>query len=181
MKKYFIAVGTKDHVDIGVKQGFMQVCHGKKGQLARLKQNDVIIYYCTSKIFGKKDNYQSITACGVVKDDNIYQYEIIKDFIPWRRDVIYEDGLKSLKIKLILGQLSFIKNKAKWGIYFRSGLVEIQECDYDVIISNMRIFNTQSENEYTIDEYINNSNEDEDEDNTSSESNHSDDSDELSE
>lgn len=139
MKKYFIGVATKDHVDIGVREGIMQVCHGKKAQLSRLKKNDKIMYYCTSKVYGKKDNYQSITACGTVKDDNIYEFEMSKDFIPWRRDVEYEKNLKPVKIKEILDQLSFIKNKNRWGVYFMSGLVEINKDDYEVIIDKMKI------------------------------------------
>ena len=143
MTKYFIGVATKDHVDLGVREGIMQVCHGKKAQLSRLKKNDIIMYYCTSKVYGKKDKYQSIAACGRVKDDKIYQFEINKDFIPWRRDVEYEQELQPVKVKEILDQLSFIKNKNRWGIYFISGLVEINFQDYEVVIEKMR--NAKSE------------------------------------
>jgi len=146
MRKFFIGVATKDHVDMGVQEGFMQVCHGKKAQLLRLKKNDIIMYYCTSTIYGKKDNYQCITASGTVKDDKVYQFEISKDFIPWRRDVVFDKNLEPIKIKEILEDLAFIKNKNKWGVYFRPGLIEIKKEEYEIIIGKMKkIDNLNSE------------------------------------
>lgn len=38
MTKFWVGVVSKEHVQRGVKGGFCQVCHGKKGPLNRMKK-----------------------------------------------------------------------------------------------------------------------------------------------
>src|SRR5690242_2508417 len=89
MTKYWIAVASHEHVMGGVSGGFMQVCHGKKTPLNRLKENDWIIYYSPVTVFGTKTPCQKFTAIGTIKPGNSYQYAMSADFIPWRRDVTF--------------------------------------------------------------------------------------------
>ena len=50
--KYWVGTVSKEHVLVGVKGGFCQVCHGKKGPLARMKEGDWLIYYSPKESFG---------------------------------------------------------------------------------------------------------------------------------
>ena len=45
MTKFWVGVVSKEHVQRGVKGGFCQVCHGKKGPLNRMKKGDYLLYY----------------------------------------------------------------------------------------------------------------------------------------
>ena len=135
--KYWIGVASKDHIDIGVEGGFMQLCHGRLAPLKKINKDDRILYYSPNRIYKKKDKLQSFTACGTVTDNNIYKVKIGEEFEPWRRDVKFDKDIKPVKIKPIINELSFIKNKDKWGVYFRSGIIEIKKEDYEVIIREL--------------------------------------------
>jgi hypothetical protein len=38
--RYWMIVASKDHVEVGVKQGFAQACHGKVSPLKRMQPGD---------------------------------------------------------------------------------------------------------------------------------------------
>lgn len=45
LMKYWIGVVSKEHVMIGVKGNFVQVCHGKGWPLKRMQAEDFFIHY----------------------------------------------------------------------------------------------------------------------------------------
>ncbi|MCB1406453.1 MAG: EVE domain-containing protein, partial [Rhodobacteraceae bacterium] len=45
MTRNWVAVASADHVAIGRRDGFMQVCHGKPGPLSRVQPGDLVAYY----------------------------------------------------------------------------------------------------------------------------------------
>ncbi len=130
--RYFIGVVSKDHVQVGVKEGIMQLGHGKRAPLARLSKDDWLIYYSPVVTFGDKKPLQAFTALGQVADDEIYQYQMSESFAPYRRRVNYIP-VHDLPIRPLLDDLDFIKSKQAWGYIFRFGLVEIQEKDFEFI------------------------------------------------
>jgi hypothetical protein len=66
--KSWIAVASAEHVRSGRAQGFMEVCHGKRAPLRRLKPNDWVVYYSPTVTFRGQDKLQSFTAIGQVKE-----------------------------------------------------------------------------------------------------------------
>lgn len=52
--RYWIAAASADHVARGIAGGFMQVCHGERAPLARIRPGDGIIYYAPTQTFGTK-------------------------------------------------------------------------------------------------------------------------------
>lgn len=136
--KYWIGVVSKDHVSTGVREGIMQIGHGKRAPLARLKKDDWIIYYSPVKTFGDNKPLQAFTALGQVEDDIIYQFSMREDFMPYRRKVDYKH-VKDTPIRPLIESLTFIKNKVSWGYVFRFGLVEIPKSDFDLIRKTMEI------------------------------------------
>lgn len=133
--KFFIGVVSKKHVDIGVKEGFGQACHGKIAPLKRMKKGDWIIFYSSKLELGKPAKYQKFTAIGKVKDDNIFEVEF-EDFQPYRRNIEYYE-CEEVEIEPLLETLSFILNKKQWGFPFRFGFLEITEADFRVIAEKM--------------------------------------------
>jgi hypothetical protein len=61
-----------------------------------------------------------------------------EDFIPWRRNVFYVKSQET-PIQPLLDELSFIKDKQKWGFPFRRGCFEISKEDFQSISRFMGI------------------------------------------
>ncbi|MCP5510012.1 MAG: EVE domain-containing protein [Chlamydiales bacterium] len=136
MIKYWIGVASREHVQRGVKGGFAQVCHGKAGPLNRMKGGDWIIYYSPTIEFGQKEPCQSFTAIGTIKNNDAYLFGMSEKFTPFRRDVAFVNAIE-VPIRQLLGRLSFIKDKKKWGFPFRRGCFEIPKEDFQVIAKEM--------------------------------------------
>jgi hypothetical protein len=102
MSGNWVAVASAEHVRVGRRQGFMQVCHGKAAPLKRIRPGDAVVYYSPTEIFGGKDKLQSFTAIGVVKDGVPYQADIGGGFCPFRRDVDWRMA-EAAPIKPLLG------------------------------------------------------------------------------
>jgi len=130
--KYWIGVVSAEHVARGVEQGILQLGHGKRSGVARLKKDDGFIYYSSKAKMTDKELLQEFTALGFVADDEPYQVEVSEDFKPWRRHIKYEP-VTPLPIRPILDELSFITDKTHWGAPFRYGLLEIPQKDFDFI------------------------------------------------
>jgi predicted RNA-binding protein len=60
------------------------------------------------------------------------------DFIPWRRNVTFLKA-REVPIKPLLEELTFIKDKKKWGFSFRRGSFEIPSSDFELIARNMGV------------------------------------------
>lgn len=134
----WIAVASREHVMRGVAEGIAQVCHGKPGPLKRMKEGDWIVYYSPTLRFGEKEPCRCFTAIGRVAPGEPYLFEMSKDFTPWRRDVRFYSA-KDAAIEPLLDQLSFIRDKKRWGFPFRRGCFAIPDEDLQVIASSMGI------------------------------------------
>lgn len=141
MTHYWIAVASREHVLRGVHGGFAQVCHGKPGPLKRMQARDRIVYYSPTETFGSKIPYRRFTAIGRVGEREPYPFRMTKDFIPWRRDVIFFEA-KETAIEPLIDRLSFIKDKRRWGFPFRLGCFTIPFEDFNLIAANMSIDTT---------------------------------------
>lgn len=80
----------------------------------------------------------SLPQLGKSKNKEPYQYKMSDDFIPWRRDVNFIQA-NEIAIESLIDQLSFIKNKQRWGFVFQYGLVSIASEDFRLIASAMGV------------------------------------------
>ncbi|MBB3136124.1 hypothetical protein FHS26_003872 [Rhizobium pisi] len=136
MAHAWIAVASAEHVRIGRRAGFMQVCHGKAAPLRRIRPGDRVIYYSPTVTFGGKDRLQAFTAIGMARDVSPYQVEMETGFRPWRRDVDWQPA-EETPIRPLLGRLSFTQAGTNWGYQLRFGLFGIDDRDADVIAEMM--------------------------------------------
>jgi hypothetical protein len=135
-EKYWIAVVSKNHIMRGVKGGFMQANHGKPGSLKKLHANDWVIFYSPKVTYEGDEKLQAFTAIGQVADENLYQFKMTEDFIPYRRNMNYA-RCKEVPIVPLIGSLDFIRDKKAWGYRFRFGFLEIDEHDFNLISGKM--------------------------------------------
>lgn len=134
--RYWIGVASKDHVSNGVAGGFCQLCHGKSQPLKRMSKGDWIIYYSPREQFQGKVPCQAFTAIGEVVGEDIYSVQMSPGFTPSRRDIRFYDCV-NVPIRPLLRDLSFVKDKGKWGYVFRLGYLEISKTDFDLIATKM--------------------------------------------
>ncbi len=134
--RYWIGVVSREHVLRGTAGGFCQLCHGKRGPLARMAAGDWLIYYSPNEQMGETGTCQRFTAIGQLQDGEAYPFEMSADFVPYRRDVDYR-LCKEAPIRPLIEQLAFIQNKQQWGYAFRFGHLEIGRDDFELIASAM--------------------------------------------
>ncbi|MEQ1952035.1 EVE domain-containing protein [Mesorhizobium sp. CN2-181] len=133
---FWLAVASADHVRRGWREGFMQVSHGKRAPLGRIRPGDGVVYYSPSAVYGEKDRLQSFTAIGVVRKGEPYQGEMGDGFTPFRRDVDWADASEA-PIAPLLDRLELTAGKRTWGYQLRFGLLNISEKDFRLIAEAM--------------------------------------------
>lgn len=135
--KYFLICASRDHVRKGVESGFAQAGHGRKDLMSKPSKGDWLVFYSAKDNYDNGKALQKFTALGQVVDDEPYQPDADENFKPYRRKVAFEK-VKETEIRPLLEQLSFIKNKKRWGFYLISGFRELSKEDFEVIQSTMK-------------------------------------------
>jgi EVE domain len=136
MRNCWIGVISRSHIAIGVKGGFIQLNHGKKAAVQRLKAGDLIAIYSPRTEYPDGEPLQAFTAIGVVKTGEVYQAEMSPDFKPFRVDVRYLK-CQQAPIRTLIEPLTFIKSKTHWGAAFRFGQMKVPEPDFLLIAAAM--------------------------------------------
>ena len=86
-RNYWIGVVSRAHVQIGLKGGFIQLNHGKKAPLQRLRAGDGLVMYSPRTEYPDGVPLQHFTAIGIIATGDIYQVEMNPEFKPFRLDV----------------------------------------------------------------------------------------------
>lgn len=136
MRNYWIGVVSKSHVQRGVHGGFIQLNHGKKAAVQRLKPNDMLAMYSPKTDYPDGAPLQAFTALGTVASGEVYQVEMSPGLKPHRVNVEFVP-CNDAPIKPLLERLSFIKNKSHWGAAFRFGYLKVPEVDFQLVASAM--------------------------------------------
>ena len=129
MVNYWIGVVSRSHIEIGVRGGFMQLNHGKKAPVQRMKAGDWIAVYSPRTAYPDGELLQAFTALGKVTTGAIYQVIVSEDFKPYRVDVEFFP-CSPAPIRPLIATLSFIKNKQSWGSAFRFGQLKVSREDF---------------------------------------------------
>jgi hypothetical protein len=135
-RSFWIGVVSRSHVRIGVTGHFVQLNHGKRAPLQRLRAGDGLVMYSPRTAYPDGEPLQCFTAIGVVATGEIYQVEMTPSFKPYRVDVRFV-RCREAPIRPLLERLSFIKNTASWGAAFRFGHVRIPAADFRLIARAM--------------------------------------------
>jgi predicted RNA-binding protein len=134
--RYYITVVSKDHIQNGIKGGFMQANHGKAASLKKLHTGDWVIFYSPKQSYTGNEPLQAFTAIGQVKDEELYRHKISDDLTPYRRNIEFYDCTE-IPIAPLIDHLDFIENKKAWGFKFRFGFFGIQQHDFELIMEEM--------------------------------------------
>jgi hypothetical protein len=129
MTNHWIGVVSRSHIEIGVRGGFMQLNHGQRAPVQRLKAGDYIAVYSPRIDYPDGEPLQAFTAIGRVKTGEVYQVTMSEDFKPYRVDVEFF-RCKAAPIRPLIATLSFIKNKKSWGSAFKFGQLKVPRDDF---------------------------------------------------
>jgi hypothetical protein len=134
--RFFIGVASREHVLGGASGGFAQFNHGKRAPATRLEKGDWVVYYSPKERFSEPGQCQRFTALGQVIDNDPIQVEQAPGVAMWRRRVEYQES-REVEIHPLLDDLSFIRDKSRWGAAFRFGFIEIPREDFMRIAKRM--------------------------------------------
>jgi hypothetical protein len=130
--KYWINTAAREHVLKGLAGGYTQANHGSDRILKKVSKGDVILFYSSKDTYPEGEPYQKFTACGIIKDEEVYQVTITDNFRPFRRNLTFV-AMEEASIKPMIEELSFIQDPKHWGFPFMRGLFEIPKEDFDKI------------------------------------------------
>ena len=136
-RQFWVGVVSREHVHRGVEGGFIQLNHGKKAPLQRMRPGDGLVMYSPRTSYPSGAPLQHFTAIGVVTGMP-YQVEMTEGFKPYRVDVRFFESVEA-PIKPLVAELSFIRNKTHWGAAFRFGYVKIPAADFDLVAKAMGV------------------------------------------
>ncbi|MEV6267870.1 EVE domain-containing protein [Kribbella sp. NPDC051936] len=140
LNRAWLGVVSADHTRRAVDGGFIQLNHGKRYGVARLRKGDGFAIYSPTERYGEKTPLRAFTALGVVADDAPYQAEPMSmgargTIEPWRRRIeflpVRRAALRDLDLKLT--------GEASWGYQLRRGLVPLDPDDFAVLREAMSI------------------------------------------
>lgn len=136
MSNAWLAVASEDHVLKGVEGGFMQVCHGKRTPLARVKAGDAVVYYSPKTHFRNGKPCQSFTAIGKVVSEAPYSVDMGGGFVPFRKDVEFYEA-QPISVRQLMETLELTQAN-NWGYQLRFGLLPLSQHDYATIAAAMQ-------------------------------------------
>ncbi len=136
--KYWVNTISFDHVHRGVAGGFTQANHGKPQGLKRMQKGDWIVFYSPKTSYENGEPLQAFTAIGQIADDEIYQFAMSPDFVPYRRRVDFKE-CQQMPVRPLIDGLDFILDKRRWGHRFRFGLFTISQHDFELIATAMDV------------------------------------------
>ena len=135
-RRYWIGVASNDHVENAVRDGFVQLSHGKAGPVERLKPGDAFAFYSPRAAYPSGETLQAFTAIGRVAEGPMYEANGSPLDHAFRRPVEYL-AANPAPIKPLIEQLTFIRSKTHWGAAFRFGLVRVSRDDFAAIAAAM--------------------------------------------
>ena len=136
--RFWIGVVSRAHVQIGVQGGFVQLNHGKKAPLQKLRAGDGLLMYSPRTAYPDGEVLQHFTAIGCITTGVIHQVEMSPDFHPYRTEVRFLGG-RETPIRPLIDNLSFIKSKTHWGAAFRFGQLQVPREDFMQIAQAMGV------------------------------------------
>jgi len=140
MERAWLGVISAEHSRLAVEGGFIQLNHGKRPGVARLRAGDGFAIYSPTDRLGDKKPLRAFTALGVVADAEPYLAEPMSMGArgvvqPWRRRVeflpVHPAGLRELDGSLLLTQ------RPNWGYELRRGVVSLSVEDFETLRSAM--------------------------------------------
>jgi hypothetical protein len=135
--RFWIAVVPKAGVDRCVAGGFAMFGHGRHVAMKRTSASDWLAYYSPRAILKGGDEVRAFTAIGKFTDREPYEVELGNGRVAWRRDIKFEKRTRQADVYPLLDELSFIRDREHWGLFFHRSLFVVSRDDFALIATAM--------------------------------------------
>ncbi len=135
-RRYWIGVVAGDDVAIAVHGGFVQVNHGRAAPLERMRPGDGFAFYSPRERLRGGAVLQQFTAIGTLCEGPLELTDGPEGQPLFRRPMTFLPSTPA-PIKPLVGELSFLRSKAHWGVAFRFGFLPVPEADFARITQAM--------------------------------------------
>ncbi len=135
--RYWIAVVPKVGVERCLAGGVAMFAHGRFAPVNRVQPGDWLAYYSPRTVLKGGDEVRAFTAIGKFKDRAPYEAEMMPGRVGWRRDIAFEKTAKEAGVYPLLDQLSFIKDRQHWGLFFHRSIFAVPRDDFALIAKAM--------------------------------------------
>ena len=132
-ERAWLGVVSAEHARRAAEGGFIQLNHGKRYGVARLRAGDGFVIYSPTDRYGEKAPLRAFTALGVVADAEPYQAEPMSMgahgiVSPWRRRVDFY-SVQPVPLTEVTAELD-LTQQPNWGYQLRRGLVSLSAQDF---------------------------------------------------
>ncbi|MFF4503676.1 EVE domain-containing protein [Streptomyces sp. NPDC001401] len=137
----WLGVASGDHVRDAVDLAIIQVNHGRRHNVARMRRGDGFVYYSPTQTYGSRTPLRAFTALGVIADDEPYLADEAVNMgshgtrRPWRRRIDYVDA-RSVDLRDVTHQLHLTQDR-NWGYRLRLGCIQLAVEDFEVLYDAM--------------------------------------------
>ena len=104
--------------------------------MARLQPGDGVVFYSPTHALHAKPRQpcQRFTAMATVGEGEPFQEPVTETFRPWRRKAVFEQKVREVDVKDVLGDLECLKRgECGWGWVLRKGVLKMGEADWLVL------------------------------------------------
>lgn len=135
--RYWIAVIPKSRVEIAVAGGFAMFAHGRHDAVKRTHPGEWLAYYSPRMMLNAGEEVRAFTAIGRFTDREPYETEMMVGRVGWRRDIRWEKKAHEADVYPLLDELSFIKDRQHWGLFFHRSIFSVPRDDFAKIAGAM--------------------------------------------
>ena len=135
--RYWIAVIPKSRVEIAVAENFAMFAHGRHTAVKRTSPGDWLAYYSPRTKLGEGEEVRAFTAIGRFTEREPYEAEMSAGQVGWRRDIAWQKKTHDADVYPLLDELSFIKDRTHWGLFFHRSLFSVSRDDFALIAKAM--------------------------------------------
>ncbi|MFI8632320.1 EVE domain-containing protein [Microbacterium sp. NPDC077663] len=134
-ERAWLGVVSAEHAAYGAERGWIQLNHGKRNNLARLRRGDGFVFYSPTQRLGDKTPLRAVTQLGIVADEEPHLADELMEmgahgaFRPWRRDV---DFAATHPVAVHDLPLELTRDRG-WGYSLRFGLVPLAPSDFALL------------------------------------------------
>ena len=136
-ERAWLGVVSADHASQAAGQNWIQLNHGRRNSLTRLRRGDGFVFYSPTQRLGDRKPLRAVTQLGIVADDGPFQADELVQMReadpvhPWRRIVRFTPA-RPVPVGDLAGQLDLTRRPG-WGHSLRFGLVALSVNDFEVL------------------------------------------------
>lgn len=137
VERAWLGMVSAEHARLASRYGWIQLNHGARRNLVRLRRGDGFVFYSPTERMGDRAKLRAFTALGRVADDEPHLAEEAMDMgargivRPWRRSVDFAE-VRPVDLHTVTHELALTRER-NWGYGLRLGLLPLAVEDYALL------------------------------------------------